>query len=476
MLEDIQAANVKLKELSQAAQTATRTKSEFLVNMSHEIRTPLTAIMGYSDVLCGSLPPDGGDRQSAATIKRNCEYLLAIINDILDLSKIEAGWLDLEQIACLPGRLFAELESLMSVVAQSQGLLLHVECDGLLPNMIVTDPVRLRQILVNIIGNAIKFTEKGEVRVVVRFVPEPPDNPKLQIDVIDTGIGMTPEQIDQLFQPFTQADSSITRKFGGTGLGLTLSKRLAVMLGGDIAVRSVPGHGEHVHHHRRHGSDRAGQPSRPFPTSPAFRGRSQGFVRAGFVPPPPWPHSPGGRRSRQSTAVDSHSDKRRRRGGGGAERAGSRRNGLGGAHGATSGLPDAPRPFDLVLMDIQMPVMDGYEATRRLRQEGFDSPIVALTAHAMTQNVQRCIDAGCDFHFGKPFQQEALLRMVAGFLESHASHASACRATNAVAGKTAAMGTDAIGTGSTIAAACSAPRCPSTACSKQRHTLGRNAG
>ena len=223
----------------EAAQTATRAKSEFLANMSHEIRTPMTAILGFAENL---LDPELStiDRLNAIhTVRRNGEYLLGIINDILDLSKIEAGKMVVERIPCSPCEIIAEVAALVRVRAEAKGLPFNIEYIGKIPKTIYTDPTRLRQILINLIGNAIKFTEVGSVRLVTRYMEAEKnhqDDGILQFDVIDTGKGMTEEAASRLFQAFSQADTSTTREYGGTGLGLIISQRLAQMLGGDVRV------------------------------------------------------------------------------------------------------------------------------------------------------------------------------------------------------------------------------------------------
>ncbi|MCA9266836.1 MAG: PAS domain S-box protein, partial [Planctomycetales bacterium] len=249
---DLQFANQELKrraeELTQAniaAEAATKAKSDFLANMSHEIRTPMTAILGYADLLM-----QDGDIASAPqrrideiqTIQRNGNHLLTIINDILDLSKIEAGKFEVERIACAPHEMLLEVEELMRVRADDKGIAWSVKLDGALPVRVETDPTRLRQILINLVGNAIKFTEAGAVELVARAIAAA-EGTRLEFEVVDTGVGMTREQCERLFQPFQQADSSMSRKFGGTGLGLTISRRFAQLLGGDIQVWSEPGQG-----------------------------------------------------------------------------------------------------------------------------------------------------------------------------------------------------------------------------------------
>lgn len=237
------ARTAELERALKSSQAATTAKSEFLANMSHEIRTPMTAILGFAENLLDSDQSESEKLECIHTIRRNGECLQDIINDILDLSKVESGKLDAVRASCEPCTLIAEVCSLVRVQADAKGLPFHIEYDGAIPKTIHTDAVRLRQILINLIGNAIKFTEAGAVRLVTRFVDDTendrggsPKEPRLQFDVIDTGCGIPEEVKESLFQPFMQVDTSATRKIGGTGLGLTISKRFAEQLGGDITV------------------------------------------------------------------------------------------------------------------------------------------------------------------------------------------------------------------------------------------------
>jgi signal transduction histidine kinase/HPt (histidine-containing phosphotransfer) domain-containing protein len=382
------------------AEAANRAKSEFLANMSHEIRTPMTAILGYADLL---LEPGQGpsDRlENIQTIRRNGGHLLTLVNDILDLSKIEAGKMDIEELACDPGAIVAEVASLMQVRAAEKGVRFEVVYADPLPTRIVTDPTRLRQILLNLVGNALKFTERGSVKLVGHCRAE---GQRLEFDVIDSGAGMSPETMSRLFRPFTQADSSTTRVFGGTGLGLTISRRLARMLGGDISVRSQLGEGSTFSVHVTTGP----LEDVPRAVAPTFR-----VVDA---------QRPGLPRVTGSILLAEDGPDNQRlivailriagaevevvdNGRTAAERALERR-----AEG---------RPFDLILMDMQMPVLDGYGATSYLRSQGYTGPIVALTAHAMAGDRDKCLTAGCDGHETKPVDRSALLGTVARYLRA----------------------------------------------------------
>ncbi|MGE0758474.1 MAG: hybrid sensor histidine kinase/response regulator, partial [Pirellulaceae bacterium] len=228
------------------AELANANKSAFLARMSHEIRTPMTAILGFADILYleGDIERAPAHRiEAIRTIKRNAEYLLDLINDILDLSKAEAGRLDVERYRCSATQVAAEVISLLSVRADKKGFPLVFTIDGPVPETVHTDPTRLRQILINLVSNAIKFTDHGRVEVAVKLLESGSDDPHLLFEVRDTGIGLTPEQRDRIFQPFMQATPYTRRDYGGTGLGLVISKQLAEMLGGTISVTSVPGQG-----------------------------------------------------------------------------------------------------------------------------------------------------------------------------------------------------------------------------------------
>ncbi len=417
--EALRKANRALEEASQAAEAATKAKSEFLANMSHEIRTPMTAILGYADILLGNMQGEE-NREAAEIIQRNGEYLLDVINDILDLSKIEAGRMQMELMASSPVQLVDDVVALMRVRAESKGLPLCVEFQGPIPQTIQTDPTRLRQILINLVGNAIKFTEIGEVRLRVRLDAAAEGGPRLVLDVLDTGIGMTPQQMQKLFQPFTQADSSTTRQYGGTGLGLTISRRLAKMLGGDITATSTPRRGSGFRVSVATGSlaavplVRPGQAARPLTLTEAAKPKTDLNCRVLLAEDGPDNQRLIAFLLRKAGADVTIVD-----------------NGQKAMEYALATYPgwgrrkdDPSEPFEVVLMDMQMPVMDGYEATRRLRDAGYDRPVIALTAHAMEHDRAKCLDAGCDDYVAKPIDRHKLIELVHRYARASVAQAS----------------------------------------------------
>ncbi len=405
-------AHAELVEARSRAEAATKAKDCFLANMSHEIRTPMTAILGFTDILVRDLiDPDA--LQAAKTVKRNGEHLLAIINDVLDIARIEAGKIEIELMPWSTKQVFEECVELLKLRAEAKGLKLAYEQDGPLPDTITTDPTRLRQILINLIGNAIKFTQEGSIRVVARLVEEPGSPREVRCDVIDTGIGIPESFKDAVFDPFMQVDQSSTRNFEGTGLGLAISRRLAGMLGGDIRLKSPPGGGSIFTLTLPAGAEeqtRTTASAAPLNENPRASGepreaRRQLHGRVLLVEDVPVSQLLLKAILREvGVEVTLAQD-----GGEAVEKALATLPGTG--HGGARF-----EPFDVILMDMQMPVLDGYEATRRLRSEGYSGPIVALTAHAMRGDRRKCLEAGCDDYLSKPIDREQLLETLKTWL------------------------------------------------------------
>ena len=417
---DLRALVESLQEAQTQAEAASRSKSEFLANMSHEIRTPMTAILGYAELIAGrgeNAPTEERRLDCVETIRRNGEHLLSIINDILDISKIEAGKMTVERIAVEPVRLIDDVVALMGVKSQAKGLRLVAEFLTPMPATLDTDAVRLRQILVNLVGNAIKFTEHGGVTL--RIACDPTAE-RLVCEVEDTGIGLSPNALGRLFGAFEQADTSTTRRFGGTGLGLRISKRLAEMLGGDISVRSEPGKGSVFTLSIATGT----LSDMPLIDAGAFRTASRERLAAPRLAGSPvaTQRADGGSTPlagvRILLAEDGEDNVRLithhlRRAGAIVTAVGNGRLAVQAmtCDGTVEG-PLHPDPgFDLLLSDMQMPDMDGYEAARTLRGKGCTLPIIALTAHAMSGDLERCTAAGCDGYATKPIDREHLIEV-----------------------------------------------------------------
>jgi signal transduction histidine kinase/ActR/RegA family two-component response regulator len=392
------------------AQAADRAKSEFLANMSHEIRTPMTAILGYTDLILENNLQGEAVTDALATIKRNGEHLVTVINDILDLSRIEAGRLAVNLAPCSVRQIVEDITQLLRPRATAKGVVVKAEFSGAPPDWIVTDSTRLRQILLNLLGNAVKFTARGDVTLTVSWSNTRPEGPTLLCEIRDTGIGMTPEQIARLFQPFSQADATTARRFGGTGLGLVISRRLAALLGGDVSVRSEFGRGATF----------SVRVTAPVAEAPALSESSlvalptSTQVREGTV------DVTGLRILLADDCVDnqrlvSHL----------LRKAGCEVDIVDNGESAFEqalAAHERGEDFDLILMDMQMPLVDGYTATSRLRAWGYQRPIIALTAHSMETDRQKCLDAGCDDYDTKPIQRKRLFAVIARNLAEQAVH------------------------------------------------------
>jgi signal transduction histidine kinase/CheY-like chemotaxis protein len=376
-----------LIEARAAAEAASVAKSNFLANMSHEIRTPMTAILGFSELLSDPSLDETDRSAHVRTIQDNGTHLLSVINDILDFSKIEAGKLKVEIIECDPMQLISGVRNLLEDRARNKGLHLRLHTRGHLPERIHTDPTRLRQVLTNLVGNAIKFTESGSVCIEAAFHATSNDFGTLHLHVSDTGIGMTDEQVGRLFTAFNQADTSTTRRFGGTGLGLSISKRLVELLGGTISVDTLAN---------------AGSTFSVILENVRFTSHRES------MPPPVQPPEPSTKLNARVLVAEDGADNQRLfahhlRG------AGVNLTIVDNGQAAVDAALQPGANFDLILMDMQMPILDGYAAVTQLRIAGITVPILAVTAHTMTGDREKCIAAGCSGFLSKPFTRSELL-------------------------------------------------------------------
>ena len=383
--QDLRATKAELAR----EESANSAKSSFLANISHELRTPLGAILGYADLV---LDPDTGTKDHPdylETIRRNGRQLATLVDDLLDISKMEAGKIDLQPVPFRPRDLFEEVVADLRLSAEKKKLSLELVVDPAVPEWLVADSMRLKQILINMVGNAVKFTDIGSVTIQAAFRAEEKSKGRVSVRVIDTGRGITGEEQKKLFRPFTQADASVSRRYGGTGLGLHLSRKLAQLMGGDLELEGSQAGAGSVFHLQCLASI--------FEADKRFavdRKSSEEVQRLDGI---------------RVLVVDDTPDNQRLvstylRAAGATVACAN--DGFEAINESLTGR------YDVVVMDVQMPVLDGLRATRLLRQKGFNRPIVALTAHAMNEDRERCRSAGYSSYLAKPVERRILVQTV----------------------------------------------------------------
>ena len=401
---------VAIQKASKQANASSLAKDALLANMSHEIRTPMTAILGYCELMLDPEITESERDYSIHVVRRNGQHLLNLINDILDFSKIEAGKVEVEKVPVSPCDILNDVMDLFGGEAAETGIQLTIEVPDSIPDRVLSDPTRLKQMLLNLVGNASKFTDKGSIRVVASCDKA---TELLKLEVIDTGIGIPPAQLSSLFLPFKQGDPSMNRRFGGTGLGLTITRQIALMLGGDVTVTSVVGQGSKftltVATGSLEGVDMVDASitnlDRPTPIMindelPTIKGRVL-VVEDG----------------NDNQCLIEHI----------LRKAGAYvyvvENGAAGVDAAMTDLQRG-NPFDIILMDMQMPIMDGYDATALLREKGYSGTIIALTAHAIKGEKEKCLEAGCDHYLSKPIDRAELIREIANHIQESSTLAT----------------------------------------------------
>ena len=391
--------NSELEKVSNQALEGTRIKSAFLATMSHEIRTPLTAIIGFSEMNLHDAIPEEARKRHSQSIVRNGKHLLQVINDILDISKLEADRIEFENEKFSPFKVMKEVEQIIKPQIHEKGLVLEINYQYPMPEYVFGDALRFKQIVLNICSNAVKFTESGRINIETSCDF---DQKKLRVEVVDTGIGMTEDQVKKVFDVFTQADSTVTRQYGGTGLGLSLSKQFAEKMGGDIQATSLPGIGSRFYITVSCGDISSvrtvGNIDQVKSLTEADATRVKEIQQV---------------KGRILLAEDNEDNQQLfslllSKTGADVEIANN---------GKEAYEMAMDTRFDLIFMDMQMPILDGVEATRRLRQKGYSGAIVSLTANAMKQDRAACFNAGCNDYITKPVNDQILYKTVYQYLE-----------------------------------------------------------
>ena len=398
----LESAKAELERSKDEAEAANVAKSAFLANMSHEIRTPMNAILGFAELMKRGFDVNPGERQEYVEIIHSSgQHLLGLINDILDLSKVESGRMEVEWIDCEPHQLLNEVVSVLRARAKEKQLELGFSIEGYIPARIKADPLRLRQILTNLAGNAIKFTEQGQVHLFARTKVRPDGVPVIEFEVRDTGIGIPQDKLEAVFNPFSQADESTTRRFGGTGLGLSISRKLAQLMGGTVFASSQLGTGSSFVAQIQLYTDANVELLCQEDAQQQLEAVNDASDEAVTLPP-----------GRVLVVDDGESNRKL------IEllltRAGVRVEcAVNGEEAVKAVLGDS---FDAILMDVQMPVMDGYTAMQLIREAGHALPIVALTAHAMKEERERALASGFSHFLPKPVDIDDLYALVAALL------------------------------------------------------------
>jgi signal transduction histidine kinase/CheY-like chemotaxis protein len=395
LLKDMTRQNEDLLNMSRKAEAASRAKSDFLANMSHEIRTPMNAILGLTHLLLQT-ELDEQQNEYTSNAHRSAQALLSIINDILDFSKVEAGKMTMEKIPFSLSRVMDDIAIFFHEQSAQSGVDLVFDEAAGIPDVLLGDPMRLRQIFINLVGNSFKFTKEGSITVSAGLTEKKKSEATVSFAVKDTGVGMTCEQSEKLFQAFTQADTSITRQYGGTGLGLTITKSLVQLMNGAITVKSEPGRGTTMAFHCVFGLDTSAKPAEPAPARAAAAGSSLDLAghRVLLV------------EDNDVNVLVARSLLKKM----GLEVTVAE-NGEEALARLEEAVEDSFKPaFDAVLMDLQMPVMDGYEATRRIRADARyeELVIIAMTAHAFEEERERCLASGMNGHISKPIDVSIL--------------------------------------------------------------------